>query len=77
MFTIEIRVNGAMIGHIYGRNISHGDGGDFDDYSYEYYEPYARKLMRGKVTHKRGDGIRRLTSVILADIDKPTRKDKK
>ena len=66
MFSIEIKINGSMIGHIYGRNI--GNTGAKDQYIYEYYEPELRKVISGNVNHKRSNGIRELLAVILKDI---------
>ena len=68
MFTIEIKINGAMIGHIYGRNVKDMGNGQ-NEYDYEYYEPEQRNLKKGTVSHARSDGIRKLVNKILTDID--------
>ena len=67
MFTTEIRINGALIAHIYGRNCGHNQDGAAM-YSYEYYEPETREVMTGQVTHMRDDRIRHLVKLILEDV---------
>lgn len=66
MFTIEIKINGSMIAHIYGRN--QGSTLDGDLYCYEYYEMKERRVVNGEVTHRRELGIRPLITAILNDI---------
>lgn len=79
MFTTEIKINGSMIIHIYGRNL----GCNLDhqkyikqldtctcDYTYELYQVEDRGLIKGKITHKRSDGIKSLLIKILKDSDK-------
>ena len=67
MFTVEIKINGSLISHIYGHN-----EGDLLDgtslYRYEYYETETRKVRNGKVAHKRNAGIRELINTILTDV---------
>lgn len=69
MFTFEIRINGSLIGHIYGHNESRTDDEGRDEYSYEYYETGTRKLIKGTVFHRRVEGIRPLVTKILTDVD--------
>jgi hypothetical protein len=57
-----------MIGHIYGRNLGQKD--NKTEYLYEYYKPENRKVIVGNVLHKREDGIEKLLSIILKDVDK-------
>ena len=66
MFTVEIKINGSLIGHIYGHN--EGPTPDGDRYRYEYYETEKRKVVNGEVVHHRADGIRPLIAAILSDI---------
>lgn len=68
MFTFEIKINGAMIAHIYGNNISDLPGGKCK-YKYEYYEVEKRKVLNGEVTHLRSSGIMSLVSLILKDVE--------
>jgi hypothetical protein len=69
MFTVEIRINGSLIGHVYGRN--KGDNNDgTSSYEYEYYEPEQRKVKKGKVDHRRMDGAVPLVVKILSDAVK-------
>lgn len=69
MFTVELKINGTMIGHIYGKNkglASEGTGETI--YEYEYYEPDGGDIARGFVLHKREDGLRHLVRLVLEDI---------
>ena len=78
MLTAEIKINGAMIGHVYARNVClamncdglPGDRKHVCRYVYEYYEVESRKIVNGEVRHNRNDGIRKLISLILLDADK-------
>lgn len=76
MFTIEIKINGTMIGHIYGRNLCVQENG-LSLYDYEYYEPEIPKLQRGTISHCREQGIRKLVKLILSDVDKQENKTPK
>jgi len=67
MFTVEIRINGTLIGHIYGRNMGRNPGGK-TRYDYEYYEPELPNVRKGSVMHERDGGIRPLIAAILADV---------
>ncbi len=54
MFTAEIKVNGSMIGHIYGHNegiVPEGKGET--TYSWEYYRTGSRELKKGTTLHYR------------------------
>ncbi len=71
MFTTEIRINGALIAHVYGvntsdRNVLRGE----DSYRYEYYELDTGEVITGGVTHTRSDGIKRLLIIVLEDIER-------
>ena len=67
MFTVEIRINGSMIGHIYGRNVGEVGKGKHE-YHYEYYEPENRTVVKNTVVHDRKKSIRKLITTILNDI---------
>jgi hypothetical protein len=72
MLTVELKINGTLVGHIYGVNkgeCPREDGyGRYTIYEYEYYEPGNKKLIDGTVFHKREDGLRKLIEIILVDI---------
>jgi len=55
MITIEIRINGALIGHIYAVNLRGAPDG-LCEYRYEYYEPDRGSLVTGKIKHQRPEG---------------------
>ena len=65
MFTVEIKINGSMIIHIYGHNESETDSSGRDKYSFEYYEVETKKIQSGTIYHNRGDGICKLIELIL------------
>lgn len=74
MFTVEIKINGSLIGHIYGHNEGDSPDGKGDKYRYEYYEPETREVRNGNVVHRRSDGIRKLVAAILNDAEPKTKK---
>jgi hypothetical protein len=48
MFSIELKVNGTLVGHIYGRRIE--EHGDRRKWEYEYYEPEAGELEKHTIS---------------------------
>lgn len=68
MFTAEIRVNGTLVAHLYGRNV--GESGELHKYDYEYYQTAEGGLKMGSVIHDQEDGIAALVSKILAHQNK-------
>lgn len=69
MFTVEIKINGSMIAHVYGRNYDTLPSG-LTKYRYEYYQPENRALRTGFVEHDRSLGIVPLVKSILIDVEK-------
>ena len=66
MFTIEIKINGSMIGHIYGHNEGPDPNGTGDTkYAWEYYRPKSREIKHGTVFHSQEAGIESLVCKIL------------
>jgi len=82
MFSVEIKLNGSMIAHIYGRNITQYSAYDNlknldeSEYIFEYYEPEIGELIKGNVSHKRSDGIVPLIIKILKNASKKLKKSK-
>ena len=71
MFTVELKVNGALVGHIYGVNKGlYLEGKGETIYDYEYYDVGKRDLIKGEVLHKREGGIKCLIKLILEDVEK-------
>lgn len=70
VFTVEIKVNGTLVGHINGENVSDIKG--LSTYNYEYYEvdSIALKLVNGRVKHNHKNGIRALIKKVLEDMEK-------
>lgn len=71
MFTVEIKINGTLINHIYGHNEGPAKGGKFqeDKYRYELYQVETKGVRNGTVTHYRPDGINALVVAILQDAE--------
>ena len=69
MMTVEIRINGSMIAHIYARNAGCNNG-DMDKYIYEYYRPETNKVVNGIVNYKRDNGACGLTLAIMKDAER-------
>lgn len=66
MLTVEIKVNGALIGLAYARNVAWGDLLDTSTYKWQYYRPEGSpNLLVGEVEHKRDDGAEALVRKIL------------
>ncbi len=73
MISVELKVNGVMVGHIYARNITPSNKiVGFNLYHWEYYTPEAREVLKGKVKHKREAGIGVLVGKILALVGEST-----
>lgn len=69
MFTVEIKVNGALIGHIHGRNLGKSCPESAEDrYGIEYYKPETRGVQEMSIDHKHADGIEKLVLAILAKV---------
>ncbi len=66
MFEVDLKINGRMIGHIYGHNEGEQSCGD-TLYRYEYYRPESREIKCGTVMHERSTGIEKLVASILND----------
>ncbi len=76
MFSIEIRLNSILIGHIYGRNIKTiSFEPEICEYSYKYYKPEDSSVIEGKIKHERNKGIDSLTEKIFLDVQKKRRKN--
>lgn len=70
MITVEIKINGMLIGHILAVNEApiDIDTGRFV-YRWEYYQPDKSKtLLHGVCVHRREDGCEKLLRKILEEI---------
>ena len=72
MLSVELKINGMLIYHIYARNVSSKDFGECN-YLYEFYEIESREVKNGEVSHFRQDGLSKLVAKILEDME--TRKN--
>lgn len=80
MLTVEIKVNGALIGHVYAVNEGKKISGRTlfpitgeCAYRWEHYRPDAG-VCTGRLKHRREDGAEALVSKILAAVRKATKK---
>ena len=70
MFSIEVRINSQLVGHIYCHNEGNVGQPDIHEYRYTYYEPESAKIKQGQVYHSRKNGIMKLAEMILIDSNK-------
>ena len=73
MFSVEIKINGSLIQHIYGHNEGLVEGGkrfDTSKYTYDVYDVEDHKLKKGEIIHDRSDGIGKLIGKILIDAER-------
>jgi len=72
MFTVEVRVNGTLIVHVYGRNVSGAPSGRPNEYHYDLVElsQDSRSAIDGRVSHVPDKGITELVRLILADVNR-------
>ena len=68
MFTLEFRINGALIGVVYGHNEGAVDEYGFYTYKYHYHQVERGNVISGFVQHFRDDGVERLCQLILDDV---------
>lgn len=69
MFTAELKINGAMIGILYGhRTEKVGDNHGYV-YEYSYWEPRSEKLITGEIEHKYEDGLDALVAKTLGQTN--------
>lgn len=68
MFTVEIRINGSLVSHIYGVNVTHEcavNDSKGDCYECQVYDVEKRASRDVSVRHHRRDGINALVAKIL------------
>ena len=74
--SIELKINGQLIGHLYYHNkgfIGRDSRGRISNsylYTWEYHTWPASPspILKGELTHKRGEGVEKLVYLILKDI---------
>ena len=67
MGSMEFKINGTLIQHIFLQNMGVIDKGKYL-YTYEFYE-YQKDIVKGEVFHKRDDGMTTLCRLILEDVE--------
>lgn len=69
MFTAELKINGCLIGVLYGTNQGLAPGKE-DTYRYEYaYHAIDKsRVTVGKTVHKYNDGLEKLVGSILVKL---------
>lgn len=75
MLTAEIKINGALLGHLYIINKGPTTGNEFltglgsYNYKYEYFEVGSNEAPKvGNITHKRQDGPLTLIRLCAEDM---------
>lgn len=71
MFTLEFRINGMLVGVVYGHN-ERDLSADTCEYSYHYHEVDKGNILSGHVVHVREDGLAKLCQKILTDAERQT-----
>ena len=72
MLTVEMKINGTLIGQIYAHNKGFNHDNNTHEYKYHMYqmgmdgEPV---IKEGWVSHYREDGFNKLISIILEDME--------
>jgi hypothetical protein len=71
MFTIESRINGMLIGVIYGQNMGFADepNEDMCQYNYTYTDIKDGVSILGSVNHHRDQGLAKLVVAIYRDME--------
>jgi len=72
MMTFEIKINGALIEHIYIHNLGICEGlknSTLHHYKYQYYDIQGNCLTDGQILHDRTDGASILAAKVLEDIE--------
>lgn len=69
MFTVEIRINGTMVVHAYGRNTDKRDQDGKTIYDIEFYQPERPQLCKFPVLHDKNDGINKLVEAVLREAE--------
>ena len=69
MFSVEVKINSQLVGHVYCRNVRDVNI-DICEYEYRYYEPETGKVFDGSLNHKRSEGIKVLIRKILVEVEK-------
>ena len=70
MFTADIRINGTMVVHIYGRNTGERDKNGKTIYKVDFYQPEKPMLDQLIILHDRNDGINTLIIECLKEAEK-------
>jgi len=67
MFTVEIKINGSLIAHVYGHNTGRMTGGK-SDYDWHYYSTEKGTVISGQLSHFRVLGMNALIGDILEKV---------
>ena len=70
MFTVDIKVNGILVGHLHCHNRMLPDEDFLDTYKYTYVQVDKPNGYGGIVSHRASNGIEKLVSKILDDVSK-------
>jgi hypothetical protein len=70
MLSVEIRVNGLLLGLLYLKNTTEVNSKLESKYLYEYYEPEKSSLLKGNLYHSRDKGAKALVRKALSIINR-------
>lgn len=72
VFTVELKINGTLVAHLYGVNkgpVVSKETDDFGVYHYHYYDVSTGKAINNTIRHRRSEGLRNLVVACLEDAD--------
>ncbi len=70
MFTVEIKFNGLLAGHLYGHRTGEEPKKGKHEYECHYYSLELQKVVKIKVRHDMKKGSRSLIAHILMELEK-------
>lgn len=68
MFSVELKVNGMLVGHAYGVNKGHVDNSIYCKYRWHYYDVAKEAMHNGFIKHDPSKGLEQLVSDILSEV---------
>ena len=70
MFTVEIKFNGILAGHLYGHRTDEEQKNGKHEYKCHYYSLELQKVVKIKVRHDMKKGSRSLIAHVLTQLEK-------
>jgi hypothetical protein len=79
MFTAELKINGLLVGHLYGVNkgpVVSEQVNDLCHYEYHYYDTESGTVVHGNLVYRQSNGLPALVSECLTDAKDKRNDDK-